>query len=127
MTEGFAVFVLMSNYFHDVATAMLMACGIAMWILLVQYEKLNDPSVKPYFLWIYDGMRKIVIFSIVWIMAGLVLRVATWRSFEWKNAVTNSHEQGLIAKYIIAVVIIITGAYVWIFVSRRIRSIKDTP
>jgi hypothetical protein len=45
-------------------------------------------------------------------VASGVIRIATVEEFEWKNFTDKGLESGLIAKYVIAVVMMFVGAYV---------------
>jgi hypothetical protein len=48
MSQEFAVFLLMNNYFHDVATAMLMACAIVLWTLGKADANAKDRTTQDY-------------------------------------------------------------------------------
>ena len=113
MSPGFAVLVLMNNYFHDVATAMLLACAIAMRTITANLENNRDREVLAYFTRLYRGVKSLAAICVVWIVLGGIPRILTFRSFEWTNAVAKNHEAGLIAKYVIAVCMMAVGAYLW--------------
>lgn len=123
MSPSLAVFIMMNNYFHDVATAMLVACAIAMRVLLLGYEGNKGPDTKAFFLRLYQGISKIVIASVIWIAAGGALRILTLSSYEWKNAVDKGHTPGLIAKYIIALAMVVAGSFLWISLRKRANKI----
>jgi hypothetical protein len=123
MTPGFAVFILMNNYFHDVATAMLLACGIALGAVLKPLAGSQDTSTIAYFSRLARGIERIAWFSVGWIIVSSIPRVLTFRTFEWPNAVEKNHEAGLIVKYCIAVSIAAMGAYLWSRASRRVRQL----
>ena len=56
MSETSGVILMMNNYFHDVATALLLASAIVMWVI---YKKLGDsgkPDEMNYFLRLYDSI-----------------------------------------------------------------------
>ena len=123
MSPEFAVFILMNNYFHDVATAMLLACGIAMWLLLKQLEKSRDGSVVSYFARLSKGISRLAQFSIAWIIIGGIPRLLTFNSFEWANAVEKHHEAGVIAKYLIASAMMAASAYLWMVLRKKVMAI----
>lgn len=112
MSEPFAVFLLMNNYFHDVATAMLLACGIVMWAILKAGSSVSENGASAYASAMLRSVIRLVRFSVAWIVASGVIRVATIESFEWKNFTDKGLEAGLIAKYVIAVVMMAVGASV---------------
>lgn len=123
MSQPLAVFILMSNYFHDVATAMLAACSFSLWVALTKYGMQEDRMNKEFFARLYKALRKVVIFSWVWIVAAGAIRMVTFRSFEWINAVEKHHEAALMVKYAVASVMIIAGAYSWTVLSRRAENL----
>jgi len=48
MSPEFAVFLLMNNYFHDVATAMLLACAIVLWSIEKAEANARDKTAQNY-------------------------------------------------------------------------------
>lgn len=122
MSQPFAVFILMSNYFHDVATAMLVACSFSLWVILEKYGQ-QDETKRLFFARLYRAIRNVVIFSWIWIVSAGILRIATFRSFEWVNAVEKHHETALLVKYGIAAVMVFVGSYTWIVLRRKAAAI----
>ena len=104
----------MSNYFHDVATAMLLACGVVLRVLAENREGAADSVLKKYADDMHRSVNRLAWFSVLWIIAGGVLRVATFRSFEWLNAVQKHLETALLVKYGIATFMMIAGAVLWL-------------
>ena len=123
MSQPMAVFILMSNYFHDVATAMLVACSFSLWVLLAKYGMQGDEMKKDFFARLYRAVRKVVVFSWLWIVSAGAIRIITFRRFEWVNAVEKHHEAALMVKYAVAAVMIISGSYSWIVLSRRAEAL----
>ena len=122
MSQPMAVFILMSNYFHDVATAMLVACSFSLWVILTKYGQ-QDETKRDFFARLYRAIKRIVIFSWIWIVSAGAIRIATFRSFEWVNAVEKHHETALIVKYVVAAVMIIGGSSAWIVLRRKAESL----
>lgn len=123
MSQPFAVFILMSNYFHDVATAMLIACSFALWIVIEKFGVSGDAEKRVLFRRFYKAINYVVIFSWIWIIAAGVIRIMTFRSFEWHNAVEKHHEPALLVKYVIAGTMIICGAYSWYVLRGRAKAL----
>jgi len=121
MTQGFATFVLMNNYFHDVATAMLLACGIMLWVMLKNLGNEQDGVLLRYAAELFRGVSALFWFSVLWIIASGIVRIATFRSFEWFNTTQKHFEAGLFVKYGIALVMMIAGSLLWIRLSRKMR------
>ena len=125
MSPGLAVFLMMNNYFHDVATAMVLAAGITMRFFLVEYDSDKSAETARSLLRLYGGISAIVRISWVWIAVGGVLRLITFRDFEWANAVGKHQEYSLIVKYGIALSVMAGGAYLWARIRKRMEMIKN--
>lgn len=121
MTPGFATFILMNNYFHDVATAMLLACSVVLRAMLSNLGEERDGAHLRYAAALFRGVSGIFWLSVLWIIASGILRIATFRSFEWFNAAQKHFEAGLFVKYSIAIVMMIVGSLLWIRLSRKMR------
>jgi hypothetical protein len=126
MGSTFGVFIMMNNYFHDVATALLAASGITMWIIVKKFPHGSDLSVTSFFLKIYEGVTKLAKFSLIWILVGGIPRTLAYREFEWANAVGKEQVPALIVKHLLAFTLVGTGAFLWIKLSRRIKDIKSS-
>jgi len=118
MSQAFAVFILMSNYFHDVATAMPVACSFALWAILGRYDPEKHESTG-FFLRLYKGIRYAFLFSWAWFISAGIIRFMTFESFEWINATEKHHEAALIVKYAIASSMMLCGTAMWLILRRR--------
>jgi len=113
MTPSFATFILMSNYFHDVATAMLLACGVVLRVLARNRDQEGDAVLRRYADDMHRSVNRLAWFSVVCVISKDILRIATFRSFEWWNAVQKHLEVALLVKYGIATLMMIAGAVLW--------------
>lgn len=123
MSSGFAIFIMMNNYFHDVATAMFMASGIVLWVLMRRYARMEGPGSPEYFLRVHAGMQRLARFALWWILIGGVPRVLYYRGFEWANAVEHGQEPALLVKHILEFVFVVAGASLWKASIERVRSL----
>jgi heme/copper-type cytochrome/quinol oxidase subunit 3 len=112
---------MLNNYFHDVATALLLASGITMWIVLKRLEDGNGRAVNEYFLRIYRGITGLAKFALGWILLGGIPRTLFYKDFEWANAAGRAQIPALIVKHILAFIFVGAGAYLWIRLSRKIK------
>jgi hypothetical protein len=124
MSPLLGVFIMMNNYFHDVATALLLASGIAMWVIVKKYGDNSNPDVIDYFLRIYKGITRLAKFSLGWILIGGIPRTIFYKDFEWANAVGKSQVPALIVKHIFAFIFVGIGVYIWIKINRMVKSLK---
>jgi hypothetical protein len=118
--------IMMNNYFHDVATALLAASGVAMWIMARAWERGGTPSAGPYFAAIYRGMTRLARFSLAWILVGGVPRVYFYESFEWANAAGRGQVAALGVKHVLMFLLVGGGGYFWLRIRRMVRALAPT-
>ena len=118
------VFILMNNYFHDVATALLLATSVVVWILSNRYGDNQDPAVRDYFLRVYEAVTKLAKFALYWVLLAGVPRIYFYMDLEWSHAVGKGQIPAIIVKHILMVIIVGTGAHMWLRLSRRVKALK---
>ncbi len=121
MDPVLAALLMLNNYCHDIATAMLMASGMIMWVMLRRLGNTESPEVRSFMFSLYAGISKIVTFSLIWLAAGAVPRILTFSRFEFAAARAEGHLPGLMAKHLSAFAMILGGAYLWISLIKRIK------
>ena len=126
MSETAGVILMMNNYFHDVATALLLASGIAIWVIYKKFGDSDKPDVREYFLKLYDSMTFLVKFSFAWIILGGIPRTYFYTEFEWSHYAGKSQIPALIVKHILAFLFIGAGAYLWINIRKKVKEIKES-
>ena len=126
MSETTGVILMMNNYFHDVATALLLASGIAIWVIYKKFGDSDKPDVREYFLKLYDSMTFLVKFSFAWIILGGIPRTYFYTEFEWSHYAGKSQIPALIVKHILAFLFIGAGAYLWISIRKKVKEIKES-
>jgi hypothetical protein len=124
ISPALGIIIMMNNYFHDVATGLLLASGVAIWVITKKYGNSEDREVTGYFLRIYASMTGLARFSLFWILIGGVPRTLFYRRFEWNTAVEHGQVTAIIIKHVLAFAIVGTGAYLWIRLSRRVKRIR---
>jgi len=126
MDPVLATLLMLNNYCHDIATAMLMASGTVMWFILRRIGNNASPEIRSFMFSLYAGISKIVTFSLIWLAAGAVPRILTFSTFEFADAIAKGRLTGLMAKHISALAMVLGGAYLWISLIRRIKQIRGS-
>lgn len=113
MSHGLGVFIMMNNYFHDVATAMLAASAIAMRLLIMRYPESPRPALQDYFRRV---SRAIAIFARVclgWVLVGGIPRTVYFSGFEWATAVEHGQTAALTVKHVLIICFVLIGTELW--------------
>ena len=124
MSEISGVILMMNNYFHDVATALLLASGIAIWVIYKKLGNNDNPDVRAYFLKLYDSMTYLAKFALAWIILGGIPRTYFYTEFEWSHYAGQSQIPALIIKHVLAFVFVSAGAHLWIRIRSKVREIR---
>ncbi len=125
MNSTAAIVLMMNNYLHDVATAMLIASGYVMWVLWKGMGSDTGADAARYFIRIYYRITKLAWFSFVWILLFGVPRVIYYKEFEWSNMAGRGQVPALIVKHILAFSLVAVGAVLWVKVRRRVRELEQ--
>jgi hypothetical protein len=122
-TAGIAL--MMNNYFHDVATALLAASAFASWVLLRRYEAgARGEDAARYFLEIQRAMVKLARFSLAWIILGGIPRTIWYADFEWANAAGRGQVNALVVKHVVAFLLVAFGVAFWRRLRARVRAVE---
>ncbi len=124
MSPTFAIIIAINNFLHDLASAIPLASGIAMWVIVSQYEKNRDAETEALMLRLYRGISRIFIGSLVWITVGAVPRILTFTRFESAHALRDHNIDGLIAVQLTIFAAVMSGMFLWIALTRKVRRFK---
>jgi large-conductance mechanosensitive channel len=119
-----AIFIINNNYFHDLATALLVCSAIVIFIVLREAEKQGGDAMH-FFLSIYPKLTKIARYSLVWIIVGGAIRAAFYRQYEWSDAAARNQIAYLFVKHAIIFTTVSIGIYLWIKLSKKVRNLKE--
>lgn len=125
MSPAAGVALMMNNYFHDVATALLMAGAFALWVMLRRWDEgPRGPDAARYFLALHRSMTRLVRFSLAWIVLGGIPRTIFYVDFEWANAAGRGQVAALVVKHVIAFAFVAGGAWLWARLRRRVAEVR---
>jgi hypothetical protein len=124
MSPPAALALMMNNYLHDVATALLAASGAAMWILYRRFDPADGEGAARLFLGMHRGMTRLARVSLAWIVLGGIPRTIFYMEFEWANAVGRLQVPALILKHVLAFAFVGAGVYLWVKLDSRVKAIR---
>ena len=113
-----------NNYFHDIAIAMPMASGVMLWAILRELKDDSAGEVRFFILSIYRRMARAMTYLLLWITAGAIPRILTFRDYEWACANTGGNMPGLIAKHVALLLVLLAGVFLWISLPKKIRELE---
>lgn len=121
MNDLLSIIIIMNNYFHDVATAMLLSTGLVM--LCLDKTLKGNPTAErvQFFKEVYAKYTLVAKVSLAWILLGGIPRVVFYKQIEWTIAFDNGIVPALIVKHIILFTMVIIGAILW----RRLSKLTD--
>lgn len=122
ITPSLGILLMMNNYFHDVATALLAVSAFVLYAIVRVEEKVDAPAGRLFFLCTYDKMVGFFRFGLWWIFLGGIPRVLFYTRFEWSNAAGKGQVPALAVKHILMAGLVGWGFYAW----RRLKIKADT-
>lgn len=125
-SPALGVAVMMNNYFHDVATALLAASAFCLHAILRVQAAVNTPAATVFFLKTHKIMVKFFRFAFWWIIIGGVPRTVFFRSFEWNHFADQMQVPALIVKHILFAVMVIWGLYAWRRMQKKVALLKES-
>jgi hypothetical protein len=125
-SPGLGVAVMMNNYFHDVATAMLAASAFTLHAIVRVQAAMNNPLATVFFLKTYRLMVKFFRFALWWIIIGGVPRTIFYRSFEWNHFADQLQVPALMVKHILMAALVVWGVYAWRRLKQKVARLQES-
>ncbi|MDI6901139.1 MAG: hypothetical protein QMC79_05545 [Anaerosomatales bacterium] len=115
-----AIAIIINNYLHDVATAVLIASAALVWALDRAVER--DGAGAGLLDAAYPRLVRVAWAALIWIVVGGVPRTIFFTRYEWDPAVVKGIVPALAVKHVLMVVAVVVGAVMWSRVARRVRA-----
>ena len=125
-SAGLGVAVMMNNYFHDVATALMMASAFVLHVIVRTQAEMNTPVATLFFLKMYKQMVKFFRFSLWCIIIGGVPRTIFYVSFEWNHFADRQQIPALAVKHILMAAAVIYGIRAWRRLKVKVAVLRDS-
>lgn len=114
------ILIVMNNYFHDVATALLFASSVIMYALGKQAEN-SGPGASKTLFGLYDTLTKFARGALVWIVIGGIPRVIFFKTHEFIPAIEKGLYTALGIKHALMGTAVVVGIVLWRSVRRKIE------
>ncbi len=124
-SPGLGVAVMMNNYFHDVATALMLASAVTLHAIVRVQDTMNTPVATLFFLKAYRQMVKFFRFSLWWIIIGGVPRTIFYVSFEWNHFADKLQVPALMVKHLVMAVAVVYGIRAWRRLKVKVAGLRE--
>ena len=119
-----AVLVMMNNYFHDFAAAVLIVSVLLTFFMAREIES-KGKDVKLYFSNVYTRMSHVIGITLAFIFMAGIVRTFTYKDFEWANAVGTEQVPAIIVKHLIILFFVVYGIIGWIKLHKKVKRIRE--
>lgn len=107
-----SIVIIINNYFHDLATGLLLSSAVILWVLGRNAER-GGPDERRALARAYPTLRRFAWGAFVWIILGGIPRTIFFTRYEWDPAVINGIVPALMVKHVFMVTVVIIGALMW--------------
>ena len=116
------ILIIMNNYFHDVATAVLIAAAVVMWALERQATRSGEAADLATLGRAYPTLTRFAQGALAWIVIGGIPRVVFFNSHDL-GAIRGDLVPAIIVKHVFEVAAVVAGVVLWRRVKRRIEGV----
>ena len=124
ISPGLGVAIMMNNYFHDMATGLLVGSGFALHAIIRIQATMNSNESKLFFLKTNRHMKKLFKFALWWVVLGGVPRTIFYTSFEWANAADKLQIPALAVKHVMMFAAVVWGVVAWRNMQKKVAALK---
>jgi hypothetical protein len=117
---------MMNNYFHDMATGLLVGSGFALHAIMRIQATMNTPEATRFFLKTNSHMKKLFKFALWWVVLGGVPRTIFYTSFEWANAADKLQVPALAVKHVMMFAAVVWGIVAWRRMQRKVEQLRES-
>ena len=115
---------MLNNYFHDMAVAIVAVGCLAMFLFIRMAQK-RDRDTMVMVLAIYPKVAVFMVWTASFVLVAGFVRLWNFGTFELSNAVENNQVEALIVKYIMLTVLFFGGMLFWFFTSKKAREMRS--
>ena len=123
---GLGVAIMMNNYFHDMATGLLVGSGFALHAIMRIQASSKTAEATLFFLKTNRHMVKLFKFALWWVILGGVPRTIFYTSFEWANAADKLQIPALAVKHVMMFTVVVWGIVAWRRMQKKVELLKES-
>jgi len=126
MSGDWGVLIVINNYLHDVATAILLSSAVILYVLGRQAQR-GGADERRAFARAYRTLTRFAWGALAWIIIGGIPRTIFFSQFEFIPADTKGIVADLIVKHVLLVSAVIAGGIMWIRMGKIARAELGEP
>jgi hypothetical protein len=115
------ILIILNNYLHDVATAVLLSSAVILYVLGRQARSGGDGERRA-LARAYGTLTRFAWGALAWIIIGGIPRTIFFERFEFIPANTNGIVLDLIIKHVLLVASVIAGSVMWLRIGKQARA-----
>jgi hypothetical protein len=113
--------IIINNYLHDVATAVLLSSAVILYVLGRQAERGGEPDRRA-FARAYATLTKFAWGSLAWVIVGGIPRTIFFPTYEFIPADAKGIVADLVIKHVLMVAAVATGGVMWLRMAKLART-----
>ncbi|PKQ36788.1 MAG: hypothetical protein CVT59_11215 [Actinobacteria bacterium HGW-Actinobacteria-1] len=117
-----AIAIIINNYLHDVATAILIASAALAWALDRAAARDAGGRSGDLLAAAYPRLVWVARVALVWIVLGGIPRTIFFTRFEWDPAVVRGIVPALVIKHVLMGAGVVAGSIMWLRIGARVRA-----
>jgi len=126
MSIDWRILIILNNYLHDVATAVLLSSAVILYVLGRQ-AKSGGVGERQALARAYGTLTKFAWGALAWIIIGGIPRTIFFNWAEFIPAGAHNLIPDLIIKHVLLVSGVIAGAVMWVRIGKIARAESDAP
>ena len=105
-----AIFIMLNNFFHDFAVAILVSALVIVSYLYKTYNnEIYSIEQTDIFRNMYNYLKRLMAVAWIVIILGGIVRTLTYKEYEWVEAAGKGQIAALIIKHILLITLVIWG------------------
>ena len=118
------ILIIINNYLHDVATAVLLSSAVILYVLGRQARH-GDDGERRAFARAYPTLTRFAWGALAWIIIGGIPRAIFFPTYEFIPATAKGIVADLIIKHVLMVAGVIAGAIMWVRMGKLAKEYSE--
>lgn len=120
-----SILVMLNDYFHDFATAVVIVLSYTVMLLVRYVQKDMKEGPKTFLFVIYPKAVHITGGLVILLLMAGIVRAFTYGQFEWNHMVGNDQVWLIIVKHIVMFSVFGYGLYLWVNMHKVFKSMRE--